>query len=382
MVGSEGQPINAVKKTFDREGLPTPGGAEFWYQTFLRRLILDDVYRPHTFEEVAGMVTPGVCAQLDRNKLYGIWWYNRRHRKEKQVAEVGENGRHYRRRSTNAMKPPEEWIAVPVPDPGVPREWVDGAREAIRDNHRAPSSNRRFWELSGGLFYCGCCGHAMRQDARVREDGAWYYYRCTHRWHNGPGACLNGKNFNVKKVEPTVWRFVSDLLTDPAKVRAGIDAMIDMERSGTRGDTDREAKAWFDRLAEADTMRRGFQEQAAKGLMTLDELEDRLKGIDEIRGTARAELATLEGRRQRQDELEHAKLTLMDRYAGAVPDALDKLLPEERHRIYKMLMLKVLVYPDARLEVSGVLGTNPEVCLHEPLSRRPRSPSRRRRAGS
>ncbi len=43
------------------------------------------------------------------------------------------------------MKPSEEWIAVPVPDPGVPREWVDGAREAIKGNHRAPSSNRRFW---------------------------------------------------------------------------------------------------------------------------------------------------------------------------------------------------------------------------------------------
>jgi hypothetical protein len=34
----------------------------------------------------------------------------------------------------------------------------------------------------------------------------------------------------------------------------------DRERKGTRGDADREAKAWLDRLAEADKMRRGFQE--------------------------------------------------------------------------------------------------------------------------
>ena len=32
-------------------------------------------------------------------------------------------------------------------------------------------------------------------------------------------------------------------------------------------------------------MRRGFQEQAAKGLMTLDELEDLLREIDETRET-------------------------------------------------------------------------------------------------
>ena len=50
-------------------------------------------------------------------------------------------------------------------------------------------------------------------------------------------------------------------------------------------------------------MRRGFQEQAAKGLMTLGELEERLKEIDEIRETAHAELATLEGSRQRLEEL-------------------------------------------------------------------------------
>ena len=172
MVGVEGRTINAVKKAFDREGVPAPGGGRFWYQTFLRRMIRDDAYRPHTFEEVASMVAPEVSARLDRDRLYGIWWFNRRERKERQVAEVGVNGRRYRRRSKNTMKPREEWVAVPVPDPGIPREWVNAAREAIKDNRRPPSSNRRFWELSGSLLYSGCCGHVMRPDSRVRKDGA------------------------------------------------------------------------------------------------------------------------------------------------------------------------------------------------------------------
>jgi hypothetical protein len=137
------------------------------------------------------------------------------------------------------MKPPEEWIAVPVPDPGVPREWVDGAREAIKDNQRSPSSNRRFWELSGGLLSCGCCGYAMRKDARVRKDGAWFYYRCARRWRNGSNACPNGKSLNVNKVESPVWQFVSELLRDPTKVRTGLDALMEQERKGTRGDANR-----------------------------------------------------------------------------------------------------------------------------------------------
>jgi hypothetical protein len=85
---------------------------------------------------------------------------------------------------------------------------------------------------------------------------------------------VGNKGFNVNKVEPPVWRFVSTLLQDPSKVRAGIEALIVQERKGTRGNADREAKAWLDRLAEADKMRRGLQEQAAKRLTTLDELEN------------------------------------------------------------------------------------------------------------
>ena len=92
---------------------------------------------------------------------------------------------------------------------------------------------------------------------------------------------------------------MSTLLQDPSKVHGGLEVLTDREREGTRRDADREAKAWLDRLAEADTMRRGFQEQAAKGLMTLDELENRLKEIEETRETARAELATLEERLRR-----------------------------------------------------------------------------------
>ena len=82
----------------------------------------------------------------------------------------------------------------------------------------------------------------MRHDSRVRKDGAWFYYRCSHRWHNGSDACPNGKGFNVNKAEPPVWQFVSTLLQHPSKVRAGLEALMDRECKGTRGDVDREVK--------------------------------------------------------------------------------------------------------------------------------------------
>jgi hypothetical protein len=83
-----------------------------------------------------------------------------------------------------------------------------------------------------------------------------------------------------------------------------------------------------------------------------------LKRIAETRKIAKEELAALEGRSQRLEELEHDRDALLERYAGMVPEALDSLGPEERHRIYKSLRLKILAYPEARLEVSGVLGAS------------------------
>ena len=93
-----------------------------------------------------------------------------------------------------------------------------------------------------------------------------------------------------------------------------------------------------------------------------------MKQIEQARKIAQEELAALEERSHRLEELEHDRDTLLELYAGMVPEALDSLGPEERHRIYKMIRLKVLAYPEARLEVSGVLGAGHSVCLYEPSS--------------
>lgn len=104
----------------------------------------DDVYRPHTFEYVAAMVTPEVSARLDRSRLYGIWWFNRRARKERQVAEVGENGRRCRRRSKNTMKAAGGVgggaRAGPRRSEGVGGRCPRGDKGQLQ----APFSNRRF----------------------------------------------------------------------------------------------------------------------------------------------------------------------------------------------------------------------------------------------
>jgi hypothetical protein len=49
----------------------------------------------------------------------------------------------------------------------------------------------------------------------------------------------------------------------------------------------------------------------------------------------------------------------MEFYAGAVPEELEGLEPEERNRVYGMLRIEVSARPDGTLEARGILGEGP-----------------------
>jgi hypothetical protein len=103
-------------------------------------------------------------------------------------------------------------------------------------------------------------------------------------------------------------------------------------------------------------MRARYQELAAKGLMTLEELGMRLEELEITRRNATHELDAIRQRCERLKELERDKDTLLESYAGAVSGALESLEPEERHRVYEMLRLRVVAHLDGTLEAHGILS--------------------------
>jgi site-specific DNA recombinase len=83
MVGVEGFSMNAIYNTFEREGIPTPGGGRHWDRMFFSNCIFDDAFKPHTYEELRAMVEAGqmtreVFGQLNPEQSYGVWWFNQR----------------------------------------------------------------------------------------------------------------------------------------------------------------------------------------------------------------------------------------------------------------------------------------------------------------
>jgi site-specific DNA recombinase len=259
MIGAEGKTLSHVAKSLEREGVPTPKGAKRWDRSFFRSCVTDDVYNPHAFEVVRAAVSPAVAARLDPEKRYELWWYNRRGLKIEQVSEPGPDGRRYRKAYRWHHKPREEWIAVPVPDSGVPRELVEVAREAIASNRKPARAGRRFWELTGGVSYCGGCGYTLSATHSTKtKKGRLYaydYYRCSHRDRYGAEVCTNTRRPKADELEPAVWSLVSGLLKDPDRLRAGLETLIEEERRVSRGNPEREEAAWARKLAEVDRRR-------------------------------------------------------------------------------------------------------------------------------
>src|SRR5215203_5504760 len=357
MIGEEGLAITAVAKVLNKEGEPGPTGGR-WNTKAIRSFVLDDVYKPHTAEEVAKVVSPEVATLFDRDRRYGIWWFNRERWGRTKISEpspAGE-GRDYRWKVVSNLRPREEWVAVPVPDSGIPREMVEAARHIVANNVACSSNGDRFWELSGGVLRCSECGRRMRTSVTRKKDGKrYFYYSCASRREGKLSSCANRKTHRAERIEPAVWDLVSALLTDPERLRVGLDAMVEQERGGVRGDPDHEARVWLERLAEADRMRTGYQELAAKGLMTIEELSARLEELEATRRTAAEELEAIRRRAERLAGLEQDRDAVMEFYAGAVPEDLERLGPEERRRIYGRLRLELWARLDGTLEARGVL---------------------------
>jgi site-specific DNA recombinase len=368
MVGREGKTLHGTKKILDREGIPTPARARYWGNRFIRNLIMDDAYKPHTYEEVRQLVAPEVAARLGRGKLYGIWYYNVTRRKTRQVAELAADGsRTYTKRSRTSVRPAHDWIAVPVADSGIPRELVDAAREAIKHNRRSPSKKRRYWELAGGITRCGGCDKVMFTNSITAKN--LHYYRCPSRRDNGKEAC-NVKNRRADEIEAEVWESIRAILSDPERLREDLSRMIEMKRNAHRGNPRREMDVWLEKLAEADRKRAKFQHAYAEDAITLDDLKARLAELEELRQLAQRELEVLRCQEEEIAQLEQDRDTILESYAGASEEALDSLTPEQRHNLYKSFRLEVFAHADGSTEiVLGDLLSYEEVCTKESLSR-------------
>jgi hypothetical protein len=385
MVGVEGVGNRTVARRLNERGFPTPPAPVKekhpekvwgWRHQFVRKCVLNDAYRPHTPEEVGrlaeeGFMAPEVAARAPAD--CGIWWY------------TGKD-----------FEGNEHRVAVPVPPSGVSREVEDAARAAIVDIVPIPSAgSREFWELLGGILYCGGCGLRMQAHAVKSHGRVYFYLRCPLHLRVTPERCPVNARLPAEKAEEAVWNFVMRLLVEPERMVAGVEDVIDHERSRLRTDPEQEIRGLRSRLRDLDRRRERAQEAYLVGAFSVDELRARQ---EQLEGAKQAILDEIDANENRGERLRHLIelrdkvryraerwYALLEEYSdlGSPPpweddafasvwrDAFGKATPEQRHARYRELELRVEAHSKDELEISGVFGKEMlYICHPSPKPRR------------
>jgi site-specific DNA recombinase len=393
MIGKEGRSLWAVKRTLDSEGVPTPRGGHYWDHGTLRDIVLSDLYRPHTREQLEALVedgnlSPEVYATLD--PPCGIQWYNR-HKSEVVHDQKGEH-------HVKKERPRSEWIAVPVEDAGISPAWVDAAREKIINNVRPSNAGRRVWMLKGHA-YCACGSSLKPFTVKPREHKLHFYYICEKQRRHGAGACPHAKYYAAGDLEERVVQFVLDLIRDPETLREQFEADIAREKADLRRKR-KHITVLSSRLGEIDTERERLVRLYTRGGITDDEFDAHTEELAARKKSAEEELANLEdvGRyieyldiladdilEELPEEIdymprirEYERLDASPTYIlpaeaeidltqgkrrKRTPEEMEQLRREaERERakryqnVFDRLNLKVVAYPDGDLEISWTGG--------------------------
>lgn len=64
-----------------------------------------------------------------------------------------------------------------------------------------------------------------------KKDGKRYFYYSYASRREGNLSCANRKTHRAERIEPAVWDLASALLTDPERLRAGLDEITERERT-------------------------------------------------------------------------------------------------------------------------------------------------------
>jgi hypothetical protein len=235
----------------------------------------------------------------------------------------------------------EEWIAVPVPDAGIPAEVVDRARASLKGAKPSKVAGR-FWQLSGHA-YCACGCKLISRTTR-RGGKAYSYYVCSRYVRDGSEACPHGKWINAEKLERKVYEALRSVKAQD--VRTQIQALMDRE-----GAPEAEIRASHGVLEDVSRKRDKYQEMYAAEVMSLGELKAKLAGLDARKAAVERELEGLNNSGERVQRLRwlHEKVATNSIIAFLADTE------EMRREHYRDLELKVTTSRED-VAISGVFG--------------------------
>ena len=248
------------------------------------------------------------------------------------------------RNSANHERPRDEWIEIPVPAL-IDEATFHRAQERLEENKRY--SPRRTIEptLLQSMLVCARCGYALYRTSTKTSCRRLYYYRClgADRYRHLRGAPCDMRPVRQDHLDAVVWREVLRLLDDPCLIQGEIDRRRDAaQRSDPAQRREETLRRDDTRLATSlDRLVAAYQE----GLLTLEQLRDRVPAIRTRRQGILAELQALEA--AATDGTRYLRLveSLTD-FRARLRSHAETLDVKERQKILRLVVKEILVGPD------------------------------------
>jgi site-specific DNA recombinase len=249
-------------------------------------------------------------------------------------------------------RPRDEWIVVRVPAIIDLDLWELAQAQLARNRDKAQRNNTTHHYLLRGLLICGRCGR--------RLAGAWSAlgggrYVCSARYPRSQAGRCDGRSVAASRVEPLVWNYVRELLSDTELLRARYadgqgDPAVEGRDERERGRLERQLTA-----LEREVQRLIDAYQAS--VIDLPELQTRRQRIEEHGQVLRQRVRELAHQRESREQ-QLRLLQGLDEFCASIRDALQTPSFTVKQKVLQLVVDQVIV-EEQRITVRHVVPTQP-----------------------
>src|SRR6185437_11630522 len=259
-------------------------------------------------------------------------------------------------RSCRRPRPPEQWIAIPVPALIDQQTWDRARAQLARNAAMSFRHNKKNDYLLRCLLKCGTCGlgiHGFCSSA-VNGGSGHRYYKCA-----GTDALTTGRDARCPRahsrpgaLERAVWDHVAGLLGSPSQLSAQFERFIaEADTVQIREEApSRQLRARLDRMDRAD---RRLLEAYQADVISLAELADRRQSLKQQRHLAEQQIEQHRRLRERQVHARGA-LESLAAFSGRVGARLQSAGIADRQALLQLVIERITVHDD-HLEIQHVI---------------------------
>ena len=245
---------------------------------------------------------------------------------------------------TTVDRPRGDWLEIDVPAL-VDEATFERVARRLADNKKFASRASKTPSLLQGLAACSGCGYACyRGHTTTTAGNKIFYYRCigSDNYRFEHGKVCGGKPVRADYLDQVVWDHITDLIADPALIRAEITGRLAQIRTADPATAQR--KRLDDALAKTTSAVSRLIGAYQEDLLSLDELRARMPDLRARETSLRHQAQALDA--QLADREVYLKLAQnLEGFLAALRKSAVSATVEDRQRVVRLLVKEVLVGP-------------------------------------